>query len=41
MKIIKRKLDITDFIEIDRCYCMGKYQRNKSKPKTPGCKLLR
>ena len=31
MKIMKNKLDFTDDIDIDRCYCMGKFQRNKSK----------
>ena len=40
-KIIRNKLDITDDIEIDRCHRMGKFQRNKSKPRTVVCKFLR
>ena len=32
-KIIKNKLDITDDIEIDRFYCMGKFLRSKDKHK--------
>ena len=40
-KIIKNKLDITDDIEIDRCHCMVKFQKNKSKPRTVVCKFLR
>ena len=40
-KIIKNKLDITDDIELDRCHRMGKFQRNKSKPRTVVCKFLR
>ena len=31
-KIIKNKLDITDDIEIDRCHCMDKFPKSKSKP---------
>ena len=31
-KIIKNKLDITDYIEIDCYHRMVKFQRNKSKP---------
>ena len=31
-KIIKNKLDITDDIEIDRCHCMVKFPKSKSKP---------
>ena len=40
-KVIRNKLDITDDIEIDRCHRMGKFQRNKSKPRTVVCKFLR
>ena len=40
-KIIKNKLDIIDDIEIDRSHCMGKFQKNKSKPRTVVCKFLR
>ena len=40
MKIIKSKLDITDDIKIDCCHHMGKFQRNKSKPRTVDCKFL-
>ena len=40
-KIIRNKLDITDDIEIDRCHRMGKFQRNKSKPRTVVFKFLR
>ena len=39
-KIIRNKLDITDDIEIDRCHRMGKFQRNKSKPRTVVCTFL-
>ena len=31
-KIIKNKLDITDDTEIDRCHCMVKFPKSKSKP---------
>ena len=33
-KIIKNKLDITDDVELDRCHRIGKFKRNKSKPRT-------
>ena len=39
-KIIRNKLDITDDIEIDHCHRMGKFQRNKSNPRTVVCKIL-
>ena len=39
-KIARNKLDITDDIEIDRCHRMGKFQRNKSKPRTVVCTFL-
>ena len=38
--MIKNKLDITDDIEINCCQCMGKCQRNKSKPCTVVYKIL-
>ena len=40
-KIIINKVDITDDTELDRCHRMGKFQRNKSKPRTVVCKFLR
>ena len=40
-KIINNKLDITEDIDIDRCHRMGKFQKNKSKPRTIVCKFLR
>ena len=41
IKIIKCKLDITDDIEIDCFHSMGKFQGNKSKPRTVVCEFLR
>ena len=41
IKIIKSKWDITDDIKIDCCCHMGKFKRNKSKPRTVVCKFLR
>ena len=32
---------MTDYIEIDRCHCMDKFQRNKSKPQAVVCTFLR